>query len=36
VPLILWALHTYYLPLDLLINRIMEFTGINRLLANFQ
>ena len=36
VPLILWALHTYYLPLDLLINRVMDLTGINRLLANFQ
>lgn len=36
VPLALWALHTYYLPLDLLINRLLDVSGINKLLASFQ
>jgi uncharacterized protein involved in exopolysaccharide biosynthesis len=36
VPLTLWALHTFYLPLDLLIDRVLQRTGIAGLLANTQ
>jgi hypothetical protein len=28
IPLALFALHTYYLPLDLLVRRFMEATGL--------
>ena len=34
VPLALWALHTFHLPLDLLIDRLFDRLGINRLLRN--
>lgn len=36
VPGTLWALHTFYLPLDLLIDRVMERSGIMGLLNNFR
>ncbi len=36
VPLTLWALHTFYLPIDLLIDRVLQRTGLAGLLANFQ
>jgi uncharacterized protein involved in exopolysaccharide biosynthesis len=36
VPLTLWALHTFYLPLDLLINMVMQRTGLAGLLDSFR
>jgi uncharacterized protein involved in exopolysaccharide biosynthesis len=36
VPGTLWALHTFYLPLDLLLNMMMERSGIAGLLSNFR
>jgi uncharacterized protein involved in exopolysaccharide biosynthesis len=36
VPVTLWALHTFYLPLDLLIDRVLQHTGLAGLLANVQ
>ncbi len=35
IPLTLWAVHTFYLPLDYLIDRLFDRIGINRLLQNF-
>lgn len=34
-PAIIWALHTYYLPLDLLVERVLQQSGIASLLASF-
>ncbi|WP_209426811.1 Wzz/FepE/Etk N-terminal domain-containing protein [Pararhodobacter sp. SW119] len=35
VPVALWAVHNFYLPLDLLIDRLFDRLGINRMLQNF-
>jgi hypothetical protein len=32
-PLTIWALHTYYLPLDLLIERLLDKTGLSTLIT---
>lgn len=32
-PVAIWALHTYYLPLDLLIERLLDKTGLSRIVT---
>lgn len=35
VPTTIWALHTFYLPLDLLIERFLDKTGLSRIVGLF-